>query len=334
MIAVSTRLSLFFPLILVCSVGLAFLFPPLFGWVTSELISKMLGVIMLSMGMTLETEDFRRVFKNPVPIFMGVFLQYSIMPLSGYLIAKFLGLEPAMASGLILVASCPGGTASNLMTYIAKADVALSVTLTVVSTFLGIILTPLLANLLIGSRIEFNGVGLFETTLQVIVFPVVLGMVLSGFRTADLHWFPLGHRFLLVLKRLITYFRDFAPVTSIVLITVIVSSILSSSRERIFLSPLHLMGSVFLLHSMGFLFGYIIIKIYTKNVVQSRTISIEVGMQNSGLGVVLANSNFSDPFVAVPAAVSSLFHSLIASFLASIWSRKDLRESVKAIEND
>lgn len=276
------------------------------------------------MGMTLEPEDFRRVFKNPFPIVLGVILQYTVMPASGYFIAKALGLDPAIASGLILVSSCPGGTASNLMTYIAKADVALSVTLTVVSTLVGILLTPLLANILIGSRIAFNGVGLFETTLRVVVFPVAIGMILSGFRKSDLHWFPLGHRILLVLKRLITYFKEWAPLISIVLITLIVASILSSSGERIFKSPYELMGSVFLLHASGFLFGYLVVRILTKNVIHSRTISIEVGMQNSGLGVVLAVSNFSDPFVAVPPAVSSLFHSLIAGVLASFWSRAEV----------
>lgn len=287
---------------------------------------------MLSMGMTLEPEDFRRVFKNPIPIVLGLILQYTIMPVSGFFIAKAMGLDPALASGLILVSSCPGGTASNLMAYIAKADVALSVTLTVVSTFIGILLTPLLANILIGSRIAFNGVGLFETTLKVVVFPVAIGMILSGFRKSDLHWFPLGHRILLVLKRIITYFREWAPFISILLISLIVASILSSSGERIFQSPNDLMGSVFILHVSGFFFGYVIVRLLTKSVILSRTVSIEVGMQNSGLGVVLAVSNFQDPFVAVPPALSSLFHSMIAGVLASYWSKTEISQNIPNFE--
>ena len=320
-------LTAFFPLWLILSTGLGFLYPDLFSSIKGDVISKLLGLIMLSMGMTLEPDDFKRVLSRPFPVFLGVFLQYTIMPLSGYFIAKVMGLDPATASGLILVSTCPGGTASNVLTFIAKADVALSVTMTVVSTMLAIIFTPLLATFLIGNTIQFNGVGLFESTVQVIVFPVAIGVLLSRMRHTDLHWFPLGHRILLVIKRLITLYRSLAPLVSIIMIILIVSSILSSSKDKLLQSPLTLMGSVFLLHASGFFWGYLLVQKIKKDVILSRTISIEVGMQNSGLGVVLAVANFADPFVAVPPAISSLFHSLIASFLATIWNRGEKKES-------
>ena len=322
MLKIISLATIFFPVWMCISVGIGLSNPEIFAWLKSDLISKFLGLIMLSMGMTLTSDDFSRVLSRPIPIAIGVVLQFTIMPLSGFAIAHFLHLDPATASGLILVASCPGGTASNVLAFIARADVALSVTLTLLSTLLSVILTPLLASYLIGNTLDFNGIGLFESTLNVVILPVFGGMFLSRVRHFDLHWFPLGHRILLVIKRIITYFKDLAPFTSIVLIILIVSSIIASSRDRIFESPVVLMGSVFLLHVSGFFWGFILVKKITNDTILSRTISIEVGMQNSGLGVVLALANFSDPFVAVPPAISSLFHSLIASFLAAVWNRE------------
>jgi bile acid:Na+ symporter, BASS family len=324
--------TIFFPVWMCISVGWGLFQPDLFAWLTPDLISLFLGLIMLFMGMTLTADDFSRVLSRPLPIAIGVALQYTIMPLSGFAISRALDLDPATSSGLILVASCPGGTASNVLAFIARADVALSVTLTLVSTLLSVILTPFLASLLIGSTIQFNSIGLFETTLKIVVLPLFGGMFLSKIRHMDLHWFPLGHRLLLVIKRILTYFKDIAPLTSIVMIILIVSSILASSRDQIFSSPFALMGSVFLLHASGFFWGYIIVKRVSRDSILSRTISLEVGMQNSGLGVVLALANFTDPFVAVPPAISSLFHSLIASFLAAVWNR-DKKSTESSLTN-
>jgi BASS family bile acid:Na+ symporter len=317
-----TLITAFFPVWLCISVGFGLWNPEVFSSIKGSVISDLLALIMLSMGMTLKSEDFTRVLSRPIPVVTGVVLQFTIMPLSGYLIARGLNLDPSTSAGLILVSTCPGGTASNVLTFIAKADVALSVTMTVFSTLLAVIFTPLLATFLIGSTVEFSSVGLFESTLKVIVVPVFVGMILSKIRLTDLHWFPLAHRLLLVTKRILTLLTEMAPVISILLIIVIVTSIIASSRDKIFQSPVLLMGSVFLLHASGFFWGYILVKRFTKDKILSRTISIEVGMQNSGLGVVLAVANFADPFVAVPPAISSLFHSLIASFLATIWNRE------------
>ena len=159
-----TLITAFFPVWLCISVGFGLWNPEVFSSIKGSVISDLLALIMLSMGMTLKSEDFTRVLSRPIPVVTGVVLQYTIMPLSGYLIARGLNLDPSTSAGLILVSTCPGGTASNVLTFIAKADVALSVTMTVFSTLLAVIFTPLLATFLIGSTVEFSSVGLFEST--------------------------------------------------------------------------------------------------------------------------------------------------------------------------
>jgi bile acid:Na+ symporter, BASS family len=260
---------------------------------------------MLSMGLTLTLDDFKRLLYYPTPILLGVFLQYSIMPLLGFLIAEYSGLKNSFGVGIALVASCPGGTASNVLTYIARADVALSVTMTTISTLIAIFLTPILTKITIGNKIEVNTFGLFISTAKVIIVPVGIGILFRKF-------FP---KYSL---RLVPY----SPAISVLLIILIVASIIGSSSEIIFEYGLEVGLFVFLLHSLGFFFGYAFSKIFKQEEIIARTISIEVGMQNSGLGVLLAKENFTDPLVAVPSAISSLFHSIIASALASYFRRK------------
>jgi BASS family bile acid:Na+ symporter len=308
MTSLITKIVFLFPIWISISSILALWKPGLFLWFQGDSISYSLGAIMLAMGLTLKVEDFQRVFLQPIPIVLGVLLQYTIMPLSGLLVSKVLNLSPEFSAGLVLVASCPGGTASNVLTFLAGADVALSVTLTVVSTILGIILTPLLTSFLIGSTIEVNTIGLLGSTIRVIVVPVLLGVILSKY--AKVH---------------IEKIFEFLPLLSIVLIILIVSSIIAASRNILLESGLILGTSVFLVHSLGFFMGYLIIKLLLKKEIIARTISIEVGMQNSGLGVVLARENFTSPLVAVPPAISSLFHSLISSLLVFLWKWIDRR---------
>lgn len=295
-----------FPIWITISSGVALVWPNLFLWFRGDSISYALGAIMLTMGLTLSVADFRRVIFRPIPVFLGIFLQYSIMPLSGLVVSKILNLSPEFAAGLILVASCPGGTASNVLTFLAGADLALSVTLTVISTFLGIFLTPLFTSLLIGSSIEVNTMGLFWSTIRVIVVPVFLGVIISRYS-----------------KKTVEKYLDYLPLLSIILIILIVSSIIASSRDIILEYGFLLGSATFLVHSLGFSLGYFIIKFLLKKEIIARTISIEVGMQNSGLGVVLARENFISPLVAVPPAISSLFHSLISSLLVFFWKWRD-----------
>ena len=282
--------------------------PALFTWFGGPLIPAGLAVIMLGMGLTLEVDDFRRVARRPGLVAAGAVLQYTVMPLMGWTVARLLALPAPLAVGLILVACCPGGTASNVITYLALADVPLSVTMTAVSTVLAVAMTPALTALLASSRIDVPAAGLFVSTVQVVVLPIVGGLMLK-------RWAP----------RLTRAILPAAPLAAVLMITLIVASIIGAGRREIVDGGFRLLAAVFLLHTGGFALGYGLARLLSADEIAARTISIEVGMQNSGLGVVLARLNFANPLVAIPSAISSLFHSLIASLLAGIWRRSAAR---------
>ena len=298
------RLTDAFPIWVLMGALLALFHPPLFTWFGGQLIPVGLGIIMLGMGLTLSWEDFSEVFRKPHLVFLGVLLQYTVMPFLGWSIANLFGLPAPLAVGLMLVANCPGGTASNVVTYLAKGDVPLSVTMTSVSTLLAVIVTPVLTTILAGSRIDVNGWGLFWSTVQVVIFPIAAGVFMNRFMPK-------------LTKKLVA----FSPLVAVIFITLIVASIVGGSRDHILKSGFSLILAVFSLHACGFLFGFILSRFAGAGIIAARTISIEVGMQNSGLGVVLARQNFTDPLVAIPSAISSVFHSVIASSLAAVWRR-------------
>jgi BASS family bile acid:Na+ symporter len=297
-----------FPLWVLAASLLSLYYPPLFTWFSGILITIGLGIIMLGMGITLRWEDFRRIGKMPGRVLLGVMLQFTVMPAFGFFLGYLFGLPKEYAVGLSLVANCPGGTASNVICYIAELDVPLSVTMTTVSTLAAVVLTPFLTSLLVGNRLYVDTLGLLLSTVQVIVIPVVLGLALR-------QWLP----------KITKNILPVMPSVAVLMITLIVASIIGAGREYIISGGVMLFVSVFLLHSSGFLFGYFIARLIGAADTAAKTISIEVGMQNSGLGVVLARQNFTSPMVAIPSAISSLFHSLIASVLAGIW-RKTQRE--------
>lgn len=293
-----------FPVWVLLASIMALVHPPLFVWFSGPLIPIGLGIIMLGMGLTLTVDDFKRIARYPGRVVTGVALQYGIMPVLGWSIAALFGLPTPLAIGIILVASCPGGTASNVIAYLARADVPLSVTMTSLTTLLAVIATPFFTAMLAGSRVDVPAAGLLVTTAQVIVVPVTAGVMLNTFFHA-------------MTKRLLPAM----PLLSVVFITLIVSSVIGAGRAEIIAAGWRLIAAVFTLHSAGFFLGYIAAYGMMRDVLTARTISIEVGMQNSGLGVVLARSNFADPVTAIPSAISSLFHSVIASVLAGIWRR-------------
>ena len=290
--------------VLVCS-GLALAWPGLFTWFSGPLITAGLGVIMLSMGMTLGFDDFRRVGRERGRVVPGVLLQYTVMPALGWSLGYLLALPTPFAVGLVLVACCPGGTASNVITYLARADVALSVTMTAVSTLLAAVMTPTLTALLVGNRVEVSAAGLFLDTMQVVILPVAAGAMLK--------W---------RLPRLVEPILPVAPLVAVATITLIVASVIGASREQIAQAGPRLLLAVFLLHALGFLFGYLAGKAMLRRETAARTVAIEVGMQNSGLGVVLARGNFADPLVVIPSAISTVFHSLVGSLAAAWWRRR------------
>ena len=288
--------------VLVFSLG-ALWQPQYFTWFSGPWITYGLGVIMLSMGLALKPSDFMRVFQYPRWILIGFALQFSVMPTFGWLLSKLFSLPNPFAVGLILVSCCPGGTASNVIAYLARANIALSVTMTAMSTLAAIIMTPMLTYNLAGSRLEVDAFGLFVSTTQVVLLPVGLGLFLNQFTPK-------------VAQRA----SKVSPLIAVLLVSMIVSSIIGSGKDKIIQGGFVLISAVIILHLFGFAFGYGISYFLTKNEAVSKTISIEVGMQNSGLGAFLAKQHFPPGLgVDIPSAVSALTHCIFGSLLAAFW---------------
>jgi len=301
-----SRFANAFPLWTMLASALALWHPPLFTWFTGPWITYGLGVIMLGMGITLTTEDFTRVLQMPRWVLPGVILHYTIMPLSGWFFAKVLALPDAYAVGLILVACCPCGTASNVISYLARANVALSVTLTTLSTILAVVATPWLTSALAGSRMEVDAWGLFYSCLQVVLLPTVAGIMLNRYAP------KLTHKMTRV-----------SPAIAVLVIAMIVASVLGAGREQVLSAGPRLLIGVIMLHVSGFTLGYLFSLLLNRSETVARTISIEVGMQNSGLGAQLARANFpAGSGVDVPSAISALTHCIIGSALAAVWRRR------------
>jgi BASS family bile acid:Na+ symporter len=283
----------------------ALLYPPAFTWFLDlGLITPGLQIIMLGMGLTLEFGDFSRVLKQPSAIGWGVLLQYSVMPLLGWGMGILFALPTPLAVGLVLVCCCPGGTASNVIAYLAKADVALSVSMTAFSTMLAALFTPLLTTWFVGSRVDVDGWGLFLSTAKVVLLPVAVGLVMRRY-----------------LPRFTSWLLPAAPAAAVLMIVAIVAAILGARREAVFESGLRLTAAVVTTHTLGFALGYLLAGARSGFGNVARTTAIEVGMQNSGLGAVLAQTHFANPLTAIPSAISAITHCILGSALAAFWSR-------------
>lgn len=294
-----------FPLWVSAAALIALVEPSVFTWFSGPWITYGLGGIMLGMGLTLSWNDFALVAKTPSWVILGMLLQFTVMPLLGWGLGILFQLPPFFAVGLILVACCPGGTASNVIAFLANANVALSVAMTTCSTFGAILLTPFLTASLSGSYLDVDAWGLFYSTLKVVLVPVALGILLNQYA-----------------NRLTQRILPYAPATAVVLIVLIVASIIGQGKEIILNSGLNLIAAILLLHFFGFVLGYFLSKIILKNTAVSKTIAIEVGMQNSGLGAVLARENFINPATAIPSAISSLVHSIYGSIFVVLTKNK------------
>ena len=297
------RFTLLFPLWTLLATALALPCPWLFTWLQGPLIVLALALVMLGMGLELELADFQRVLRRPGPPALGVAAQFLVMPALAALVAALLRLPPPLAVGLILVGCCPGGTASNVVTLIARADVALSVVMTTFSTLAAVLLTPLLTGLLAGRYVPVDGWKLLLDVLQVVLLPVALGLGLKRGVPA-------------VARRL----GPVMPPLAVLAIVLIVASIVGSQRQALLEQGPLLLLAALLLHGGGFFLGWLIPALLGQPQPVRRTISIEVGMQNSGLAVVLARSGFAaSPLTALPGAISAVVHAVLGSVLASWW---------------
>jgi BASS family bile acid:Na+ symporter len=295
----------------VLGAALAIWEPATATWFQPTWIPFFLGIIMLSMGLTLTAKDFVRVLELPRAVFLGVGLQYTVMPLLGYSLARAFGLPIDFVIGLVLVACCPGGTASNVVAFIARLNVALSVTLTTCSTLLAVILTPLLTTWLIeglsqeltGAKVEVDTLGLLINTFQVVILPVTAGIFLN-------HFF----------HKQVEKVTPYTPFLAVLSIVFIVDFILAAKKQAILESGASLVGAIVILHALGFLLGYGLTRVTGSRENDARTISVEVGMQNSGLATELARSHFASYGLAtVPGAISALTHCILGSLAAGIF---------------
>ncbi|XXF07565.1 bile acid:sodium symporter family protein [Pseudomonas sp. D2-3] len=287
---------------------LAFLLPSAFLPLTAFIV-PLLGLIMFGMGLTLKTEDFREVARHPLRVLVGVLAQFIIMPGMAWLLCQLFALPAEIAVGVILVGCCPGGTASNVITWFAKGDVALSVGITAVTTLLAPIVTPALIWLLASEWLPVSFWAMFSSILQMVLLPIVLGLVAQRL---------LGERVKLAV--------DVLPLVSVLSIVAIVAAVVAASQAKIAESGLIIMAVVMLHNGLGLAMGYAAGRLFGMPLAQRKTLSIEVGMQNSGLGAALASAHFS-PLAAVPSALFSVWHNLSGPLLATFLRRiKDDRD--------
>lgn len=263
-----------------------------------------LGVIMLGMGMTLTFADFREVLVMPKWIALGVTAQFLIMPAVGWAIATAFSLPDQFKLGIILVSCCPGGTASNVVTFLARGNLALSVMMTMASTLLSVVLTPLLTKTYASAILEVDALSMVVSMVLIVLVPVVAGLVLNSVAGKRLE----------IIKRV-------SPLVSVLVIVLIVAAVVGATKSSIMAHWPTLLPAVFLVHAFGFGLGFLWGRIFKLREKECRTFSIEVGMQNSGLGSHLAKTHFT-ALAAAPCAISAFYHCMIGSFLASLWRRR------------
>jgi BASS family bile acid:Na+ symporter len=303
--AMLTTIIRLFPLWALLLSAIAVLLPDLFRPLKPTII-PLLITIMFGMGMTLTLRDFARVWQQPAVIGLGVLLQFLIMPLAAWLLACGLQLETALLIGMVLVGASPGGTASNVICYLAKGNVALSVSLTLSSTLLATFFTPLLTWLYIGHEVPVPVVDMLLNALKILAAPVLFGAALNSLLLARL-------------QRLQPIF----PLVSVAAIVIIIAIIIALNKERLLQVGSLLLLAVILHNLAGLVAGYLIARALKYDGVTARTLAIEVGMQNSGLAVALALKYFPalGTLTALPGALFSIWHNLSGSLLAGWWSR-------------
>ena len=300
---IGSFVSKYMAAIVIIVAAVALFLPPIFLWVTPN-ISLLLGVIMFGMGMTLKFRDFQEIFKSPRDVLAGALAQFTIMPALAYFLAKIFSLPPELAAGVILVGTCPGGTSSNVMTYLAKGDVALSVSMTMLTTILAPIITPLLTWWLVGEWIQVSLSAMIISICQIVILPIILGIAANAFFSDT-----------------VKKFTKILPLISITAIILIVGGVVSVNAQKIMEVGL-IIGGVIMLHNLlGYFFGFIIARLLKMNLSKSKAISIEVGMQNSGLATSLAMLHFGAA-AAIPGAIFSVWHNISGSIAANFLAGK------------
>jgi BASS family bile acid:Na+ symporter len=315
---VSNFVSKWMALIVIAVAALALFAPSTCTWVKTSWVNTLLGVVMFGMGLTLKPSDFADVFKRPKDVCIGAVCQFTLMPLIAFLLTKLFHLPAELAVGVILVGTCPGGTSSNVMTYLSHGDVALSVCMTSVSTLLAPFMTPLLTYVYAGATVNVDMMGMFLSVLKVVLFPIALGFVCN-------------HFFSKVTQRAVKAL----PLVSTTAIVLIIAAVVSVNSARIMTSGLLILAVVILHNLLGYASGYAVAKALHMDVTKCRAISIEVGMQNSGLATSLATTHFAQyPLATIPGAVFSVWHNVSGAVLANFYNRMDARKRAAEAASD
>ena len=295
----------YFFIVILLGVAISLVYPNSFKWVLSEynginIINLLLSIVLFTMGTTLKADDFINVIKNPKAIAVGISAQYIIMPLMAFALARVFSLDTALTAGLILVGTVPGGTASDVITFIAKGDVALSVSLTAVSTVISPLLTPIITLLLIGNQIHFNPVDMFISIVQIVIVPIMLGLILN-------------YKFPNFCEKL----KDYLPTVSSIVICLIVAGVIGANKQAILTSSTVILIVIVLQYFLSMLIGFGIGRLAGLDKKQIITVAIEIAFQNSGLSTSLAKTHFSNLSQAtVPGAIYSVWQNFAGSILA------------------
>ena len=293
---------------------LALLLPKTCMWIQTGWVNYLLMIVMFGMGTTMNLSDFSIVFKRPRDIVIGCLSQFTVMPLLAFLLGKLFGLDNELLVGVILVGTCPGGTASNVITYLSKGDTALSVGMTSVNTLLAPFLTPLLTYLFLRTTVSVNTTAMFVSIIQVVIVPIALGLLINK-----------------LFGRITRRVKDALPAVSVTAIGLIVASVVSHNSEKILSTGLIVFAIVILHNLLGYLCGYLIGVIFRMDMPRKKAVSIEIGMQNSGLATSLAASSFPDMSMAtVPGAIFSVWHNISGAVLAGIYRRIGRQSEEKA----
>ena len=275
-------------------------------WIQTGWVNYLLMIVMFGMGLTMKPSDFSVVFKRPRDVIVGCLAQFIVMPLLAFLLGKLFGLDNELLVGVILVGTCPGGTSSNVITYLSKGDTALSVGMTSVNTLLAPFLTPALTYLYLRTTVSVDIMAMFLSIIKVVIIPIGLGLLINK-----------------LFSELTQKIKDILPSDSVTAICLIVASVVSHNSEKILSTGLVIFAVVVLHNLLGYLCGYLVGVLFKMDLPRKKAVAIEIGMQNSGLATTLAGTSFPDLTMAtVPGAVFSVWHNISGAMLAGLLSRK------------
>lgn len=299
--------SRFMALIVLAVAALALFVPSSGLWISLKAVNYLLMVVMFGMGLTMKLDDFKVVFTQPKDVLIGCLAQFTVMPILAFSLGKIFGLEAGLLAGVILVGTCPGGTSSNVITYMSKGNVALSVGMTSVNTLLSPIVTPAITYLLLRTSVKVDMLAMCLSILQVVILPIALGFVVNKFA-----------------KKFVSKVIDILPVVSVIAICLIVSTVVSHNAEKILTTGAIVFVVVILHNLLGYACGFGLGKVLKMDMPKTKALTVEIGMQNSGLATSLANTAFPSLAMAtVPGAIFSVWHNISGAILANILRNRE-----------